>query len=123
VRSRGAVGLYQLVNETAPIRVTVSGPRSLISSLTSDSIDLEFDLRALPIGIHTVPLVVELPPRLSLVGSPPVLVVQIHEPAASTNGDNEELTPIPSPEQGEEIDDEDIEEPPEDAVEEEDDAV
>ena len=98
IRSRGVVGHYSLVNENTQIRVTVSGASSRITSLTASDIELEFDLRALPIGIHTVPLIVDLPRGITLIGLPPTLVVQIHEPA-SVNGDDdyEELNPIPSP--------------------------
>jgi YbbR domain-containing protein len=94
IRSRGVVGLYQLVNENAPIRITVSGPRSLIEALDATEILPEFDLRRLPIGVHTVPLMVELPAQLTLVGTPPTLLVQIHEPAITENG-NGEQSPAP----------------------------
>ena len=101
IRSRGVVGLYQLVNENAPIRVTISGPRSIIAALDATQILPEFDLRRLPIGVHNVPLVIELPAGLSIVGSQPTLRVQIHEAAAAENGNGngngELLTPIPSP--------------------------
>ncbi|MCL1884127.1 MAG: CdaR family protein [Defluviitaleaceae bacterium] len=89
LRSRGVVGLYRLVDENEPIRVTISGPRSLIAAMEADQIEPEFDLRRLPIGVHTVPLLIELPSGMSIIGSAPTLLVQIHEPALS-NGDEDE---------------------------------
>jgi len=92
VRSRGVVGLYQLVDNNASIRVTVSGPRSIIAAFDGNQIVPEFDLRGRAIGIHTVPLVIELPAELSIVGQAPSLLVQIHEPAAAdtSNGDEDD---------------------------------
>ena len=82
VRSRGVVGLFQLVDDNEPIRVNISGPRSIIAALNASEISPEFDLRELPMGVHTVPLMFDLPAGLSVVGAPPTLLVQIHEPAA-----------------------------------------
>lgn len=96
VRSRGVVGLYQIVDDNAPIRVTISGPRSLIAALNETETELEFDLRTLPIGVHTVPLMVELPEGLTLVGAPPTLLVQIHETAAQENDNDEYVTISPT---------------------------
>ncbi|MCL1862510.1 MAG: CdaR family protein [Defluviitaleaceae bacterium] len=81
LRSRGIAVLYQLVYENEVIRITASGPLSLITQLDANEIEPEFDLRRLPIGVHTVPLAVDLPTGITLVGSPPTLTVQIHEPA------------------------------------------
>lgn len=97
VRSRGVVGLYQLVDDNANIRVTVRGPRSIIATLDSAQIEPEFDLRGRAIGVHTVPLMVELPPGLTLVGRAPTLMVQIHQPAAASS-EEDEHEPIESPE-------------------------
>ncbi|MCL2225145.1 MAG: CdaR family protein [Defluviitaleaceae bacterium] len=90
IRSRGVVGLYQLVDTNAAIRVTVSGPRSMIAALDATQIEPEFDLRGRAIGVHNVPLVIGLPDGLSVVGHPPSLLVQIHEPAIAANGEDEE---------------------------------
>ncbi|MCL2456259.1 MAG: CdaR family protein [Defluviitaleaceae bacterium] len=88
VRSRGVVGLYQLINNTS-IRATISGPRSVIANLSASEIISEFDLRGLEIGVHTVPLSIELPHGLELVGAQPTLMVQIYEPEEITNnGEN-----------------------------------
>ncbi|MCL1845531.1 MAG: CdaR family protein [Defluviitaleaceae bacterium] len=87
IRTRGVVGLYQLVDEV-PLFITASGPHSLIAALDVAEILPEFDLRGLPIGVHTVELIVELPVGLSLVGSPPTLLVQIHEPASPEEDEN-----------------------------------
>lgn len=83
LRSRGVAVLYQLVDDNAPIRITISGPLSLIERLNAEDIEPEFDLRRLPIGVHTVPLTVDLPAGLTLVGRPPTLTLQIHEPAVA----------------------------------------
>ena len=83
VRSRGVVGLYQLVDSDAPIRITIGGPRSIIATLTAAQIEPEFDLRGREIGIHEVPLVIGLPAGLTMVGQSPTLLVQIHEPVAA----------------------------------------
>lgn len=93
LRTRGVVVLFTLVDEATPIDLTVRGPRSLIDALDAADILPEFDLRGLPIGVHTVELLVDLPDGISLVGTPPTLLVQIHEPAAPENNDNEELPP------------------------------
>jgi len=105
VRSRGVVGLYQLVDNNAAIRVTISGPRSIISALDATQIEPEFDLRGRPIGIHQVPLIIRLPDELSIVGQTPSLLVQIHEPAIASSGDDEE----PAPPDDEDIPEESIE--------------
>lgn len=99
VRSRGVVGLYQLVDDNAAIRVVISGPRSIIAALNASQIEPEFDLRGLPIGVHSVPLAIELPTGLTLVGTPPTLLVQIHEPAAPEEN-NGEPEPPDEPENG-----------------------
>ncbi|MCL2355940.1 MAG: CdaR family protein [Defluviitaleaceae bacterium] len=106
IRTRGVVGLYQLVDE-APVRIVVSGPRSLIAALNVSQILPEFDLRGLPIGVRSVQLRVDLPPGLSLVGAPPTLLVQIHEPVVSIPDPDDEdepdepepylPTPLPTP--------------------------
>ncbi|MCL1844219.1 MAG: CdaR family protein [Defluviitaleaceae bacterium] len=89
VRSRGVGGIYQVLNDDASIHMTLSGPRSVINGLDVTEIGLELDLRTLAIGTHTVSLIVELPDGLTLVGSAPTWLVQIHEPDIPNN-DNEE---------------------------------
>jgi len=79
VRSRMMAPLYEVLTDVTNIRVVISGPRSLLSDLTSADIGLELDLRNLPIGIHNVALSVELPAGMSLAQVPPRLQVQIHE--------------------------------------------
>jgi YbbR domain-containing protein len=122
LRSRGVVGLYQLVNNNASIRVTISGPRSIIADLGASDIIPEFDLRGLAIGVHTVPLSFELPPGLEPVGARPMLTVQIFEPAIANNGENsseEEPDEIEEEEEPED-EDEDEDEPEEEIGEDED---
>ncbi|MCL2048722.1 MAG: CdaR family protein [Defluviitaleaceae bacterium] len=83
VRSRGVVGLYQVVSDVEHVRVSISGPQSMIAALDTQDILPEFDLRGLPIGVHTVPLSIELPQGFALVGGRPTLIVQIYEPVTA----------------------------------------
>jgi YbbR domain-containing protein len=102
VRSRGGIGLYQVVSTSANIRVSISGPRLSLERLDTQEITPEFDLRGLSIGTHTVPLTIELPQRLqglSVVGTRPTLMVQIHEPVieGNTNENPPETSEPPEP--------------------------
>ena len=95
VRSRGGVSLYQHVDEHVPIRINISGPQSLISALNESTMALDFDLRGLAPGVHTIPLEVELPRGLHIVGTPPSLRVQIHPPPPQGGGNEPPLPPSP----------------------------
>jgi len=81
IRIRGFAAIYQILGDTVPIRIGISGPRSLIEAVNYNLIDLELDLRNLSIGVHDVAISVDLPGGMTLVGTSPVLQVQIHEPA------------------------------------------
>jgi YbbR domain-containing protein len=118
VRSRGVVGLYQLVSGNANVRVVISGPRSIIQGLDAQDIVPEFDLRGLAIGVHTVPLSFELPRGLAVVGTNPTLMVQIHEPAIANNENPSIPEPPEPPDEIEEIEEENEEEPEENEEEE-----
>ncbi|MCL2386138.1 MAG: CdaR family protein [Defluviitaleaceae bacterium] len=98
ISRRGLVELYQIVNDNVPIRVSVSGPRSMINALNPANIGLELDLRTLEMGVHAVPLTVVLPTGFNLSGPPPTLLVQIHESVSAENGNGELIViPLPSP--------------------------
>jgi len=88
VRIRGIAALYEILSGNATIRVDVSGPRTLISTLNNTQIGLELDLRNLPIGVHNVTLSVSLPEGMTRAFGAPSLQVQIHEPAAIDDMDD-----------------------------------
>ena len=88
VRILGVTAMYQILGDAAPVNISISGPRSLISNVTPAHIGLEIDLRNLTVGAHFVPLNVELPPGLT-AGARPSLHVQIHSPA-DLDDDNDE---------------------------------
>ena len=81
VRILGVTALYQILGEASPISVSISGPRSLISTITPAHVGLEIDLRNLGVGVHSVPIYVELPSGLNLATHRPSLQVQVHSPA------------------------------------------
>ncbi|MCL2204445.1 MAG: CdaR family protein [Defluviitaleaceae bacterium] len=83
--SRGSIGVfgymqYSVLSDLAHVTVRVSGPTSIMQTLTAADITLHLNLRNLPIGIHRVPLQVILPSGLRAVGPAPSLEVQIYEP-------------------------------------------
>lgn len=88
VRIRGFEAIYQIIGENEPIRMVVSGPRSVIDNLDISDIELELDLRNLSIGTHYRMLNVLLPEGVSIVGTRPVFHVQIHEPAPEGASDD-----------------------------------
>lgn len=87
LRRSGTAPLYQIIGEATFIRVTVSGPRSLVSALGPADVGLELDLRNLAIGTHNVAIAVHLPDGITLAQAPPRLQVQIHEPATDEPDD------------------------------------
>ena len=87
LRRRGTAALYQIVGDATFIRVTVSGPRSLVSALNPADVGLELNLRNLPIGVHNVAISVYLPDGITHVLPAPRLQVQIHEPATDEPDD------------------------------------
>ncbi|MCL2187326.1 MAG: CdaR family protein [Defluviitaleaceae bacterium] len=102
--SRGNIGVfgyaqYTVLNDPSNVTIRASGAASVIAGLTANDITVHMNLRGLPIGTHRVPLQVILPAGIRLVGNPPALEVQIHEPAAP-NGNNDEVEPpiyVPDP--------------------------
>jgi len=80
---RGVGVLYDIVGSVTTVRLSVDGPQTKISGLSQGDIGLELDLRNLSIGIHRVPLTVNLPDGVTLALNPPMLQVQIHEPAGA----------------------------------------
>jgi len=84
---RRTAALYQIIGETAFIRLVVSGPRSLVSALNPTDVGLEVDVRNLAIGTHSVAILVHLPDGITLAQAPPRLQVQIHEPATDEPDD------------------------------------
>jgi len=87
LRRRGTAALYQVIGEAMPIRITVSGPRSLVSALNPADVGIEIDLRNLAIGTHSVAVSVELPDGITHVPPAPRVQVQIHEPASDEPDD------------------------------------
>ena len=81
VRIRGFAAIYQILGDAATINVEVSGASALVSALGPEEIALDIDLRNLGIGVHFVPITVDLPEGISLFQAPGTLQVQIHEPA------------------------------------------
>ena len=81
IRVHGVEAIYQILGEAAPVRVAISGAASVVSQIGVGDIDLELDLRHLSVGIHDRWLSVTLPEGVNLIGSRPILQVQIHDPA------------------------------------------
>ncbi|MCL2218134.1 MAG: CdaR family protein [Defluviitaleaceae bacterium] len=98
VRTWGGTALYEVVGYTPNILVLVNGPSSLVSNLTAASIGLGLDLRGLPVGTHTVPLIVTVPPGVSFTAPLPMMV-QIHAPAVAGDDNDDYITlpPLPPP--------------------------
>jgi len=103
----GMTAIMQILTPYAPVRVVVSGPRSVVNAMTAQDINILMDVRNLPIGIHMVPLRANLPDGVSLVGNLQSLQVQIFEPAQDEpelpdplpeSTPTPEPTPTPSPE-------------------------
>lgn len=97
VRIFGMAAIYQILDETPLIRIAINGPRSTISSLSAADIGLDLSLRSLQIGVHVVSLNVHVPYGTSLVGAPPALQVQIHEPADPDNEEYYTYYTLPDP--------------------------
>ncbi|MCL2841574.1 MAG: CdaR family protein [Defluviitaleaceae bacterium] len=97
VRTWGATALHEIIGQGSQILVSVSGPRSVISNMTAANVGLGLDLRGLPIGIHTVPLLVTLPSDVWLTTVAPVMMVQIHAPAVPSADDDYDDIPEPTP--------------------------
>jgi len=90
---------YTTISDPPNIRVVVSGPQSIVNGMTANALDIVFDLRNLPVGIHWVPLTVRnLPPGVSLVEPAQTLHVQIYAPAQNDPEETPEPTPTPTPE-------------------------
>ncbi|MCL2571532.1 MAG: CdaR family protein [Defluviitaleaceae bacterium] len=90
---------YTTISDPPNIRVVVSGPQSIVSGMAANALDIVFDLRNLPVGIHWVPLTVRnLPPGVSLVEPAQTLHVQIYAPAQNDPEETPEPTPTPTPE-------------------------
>lgn len=96
VRSRGISVRYDVLSEMATIRIDVYGPRALLSELTSGDIGLELDLRNMAIGVHHVPLTVDLPTDIYLAQRAPTLQVEILEPATADENDDHDFDPDPA---------------------------
>jgi len=91
--------LYQTLNDPATFRVVVSGPQSIVSAMTTADLNVHFDLRNLPVGIHHVPLTVPiLPPGVSLAEQPQTLEVQIFAPGYEDPDPPDEPEPTPTAE-------------------------
>jgi len=85
---RGVGVLYDIVGNVTTIRFSVDGPQTKIGGLSQADIGLELDLRNRSIGIHRVPITVNVPEGVILSQSPPLLQVQIHEPAGAENDED-----------------------------------
>jgi YbbR domain-containing protein len=94
VRSRGISVRYDVLSEMATVRIDVYGPRAFLAELTNADIGLELDLRNMAIGIHNVPLTVDLPEGIYLAQRAPSMRVEILEPATA---DEDEPTEVPAP--------------------------
>ena len=92
VLMRGAT-IAQILSEANFIGVSVSGPSYQVTQLTAGEISLEIDLRNLPIGVHNMPITVNLPEGITLNNNPAPLQVQVHEPATEPITE-EETEPI-----------------------------
>ena len=81
MRVWGVDALHEVLGYAPNILVNISGSSSAIAAMTAANIGLGLDLRGLPVGTHSVPLAVTLPPGVFLTSSAPAVMVQIHAPA------------------------------------------
>ena len=83
LRVSGVQAIYQKLTEVTSYAITVLGPRSLMYDLTASDITIDLNLAGLPVGIHTVTLIVTAPDGIRVVSAAPQIQIQIEEPAVA----------------------------------------
>ncbi|MCL2363980.1 MAG: CdaR family protein [Defluviitaleaceae bacterium] len=100
---RGNVGVfgganYTILGDPSHVSVRVAGPASRITAMASADINVALNLGGRAVGTHNVPLQIQLPPGMGIVGAQPAWDVRIDSPNAQNNGNNgTEPPPPPDP--------------------------